>query len=234
MEVEQFMHTMQEFLSSLKEVYPECLKVRGYEYMFRKQVSGVSGDRLRDIGQRAVKGYDEIMSPWYERCARRDEGLLSENIKFLHDIDLPAKWKDMDGDTRDTIWEYITRLNHFCGAPDDTPEAVDIDNLQGMPEEMSSLLSMMPHSLKVGISATSAKYASRIKSGEMTFSDVNVMQIAEEVGSAINQEDLQAFGATLESGDVNTASLMSMVSQMGSDEIPSGMMAAITGLLPKK
>lgn len=230
MNVAQFMHTMQEFLSSLREVYPECMRIRGYELAFRTKTAMASREKLAEIGSAAMQAYSDIMSPWYERCSRKDPSLLSENIKFLHDLELPQKWGGMDADTKDTIWEYIICLNQSCGAPE--PE-IDIDNLPGMPAEMVTILDAMPESLKLGISATSARYAAKIKNGEMSFSQVNIMQMAKEMESVIKAEDMQAFGQTIKSGDlaINASTLTSMVSQMNPGEMPSGMMSTITGLL---
>lgn len=235
--VEQFMHTMQEFLSSLREVYPECLRVIGYDYAFRKKVAGLSKNQLHEIGVGAMASYRDTMSPWYARCTQKDPGLLAENIQFLRDLDLSTKWAGMDADTQDTIWEYIIRLNQYCGGPaEEKPEELDISKMPGMPAEMAKLLDIMPHSLKLGISATSTRYATKIKNGEMTFAEVNIMQMAKEMGGAINDEDMQAFGQSLQAGNVNlnVASLTNMVSQMDPGEVPPGMMSAITGLLGNK
>jgi hypothetical protein len=231
MEVTNFTHTMGQFLSALKEVYPECRKVREYEQKFRLN----SSNKTAVVW--SMKIYKGVMEPWYERCAQRDASLLTENIKFLKDLDLPAKWVEMDADTRDTVWEYIEKLNHYCDGPEPRETGnIDIDNIEGMPAEMSSLLNVMPESMKLTIAATSARYATKIKNGDMSFADVNVMQMAQEMSRSINEEEMKAFSETLQSGDVNvnTSTITNMMSNMNSGEMPNGMMEAITGLLANK
>ena len=110
-----FMDMMKQFLSALREVFPECPKVMGYDVAFTLKTSGMTPVQMEVLGEEAMCAYHEVMSPWYTRCTRRDESLLREQNEFLFELDLPAKWNaGMHPDTKSAIWESINQLNNFC------------------------------------------------------------------------------------------------------------------------
>lgn len=214
---------MREFLSALSEVYPECVKVRGYNLAFRAKTDNVSREALMEIGTSAVETYNAIMSPWYERCVHKDSGLIEEDIKFIHDLDLHVKWPDMDADTRDTIWDYIIQLNQCCGGPAPIHP--------GMPPEMVKVLDGMPHGIKMGIYSTSSRYTKMINDGEMNFEDLDVTELAADLQRYITDEDL----AQMNTGGVNMDALLNGILSSGTtDLIPPQLMSSLKQLLPNK
>jgi hypothetical protein len=238
-----FMKTMQEYLSALKEVYPNCLTVRGYEMAFRMGTKN-KGDRdMRKMGTEAIAKYKHVMEPWYARCLAKDEGLLGENIEFLTDLGMQAKWATMDSDTKDVIWQYIIQFNQLCGGPApverEEEEVVDVDTLVksgDIPDEVSRILEIMPASIKQNIMSMSEHYSSRIHSGEMGLADLNMFEMATHVQGMVDPADMSAFSETLKTGEygINPSTVTSMLAQMPTDIMPPMFSSALSGLIPKK
>ena len=82
-----FMDMMKQYLSALREVYPECARVVAYDVAFTLQTSGKTAEQMEVLGDEAMQEYHAIMAPWYSRCTRRDETLLDEDIEFLTNLD---------------------------------------------------------------------------------------------------------------------------------------------------
>jgi hypothetical protein len=227
-----FMSKMREFLTALSQTYPDCLKVRGYELAFKTQTKRKSESQLMELGVNAVQTYKRVMEPWYERCLNRDESLLGENIKFLNDLNLPSKWTTMDRNTKGAVWEFIIQLNYFCGGPAPqeevqlpTPREEEIQ----LPPEITQCLDIMPEGVKKNILDISQQYSSKIYSGEMKLTDLNIFEVAQNINNTMDPTELENFRESIESGEVSV-DMTTMLSQMPPG-IMSSQMAAFTGLL---
>ena len=75
-----FVTTMDEYLTALRDVYPDCIKVVGYQVAFRTRVKNKSEEQRRSLGRSAMEEYRQVMQPWYSRCSDKDETLINENI----------------------------------------------------------------------------------------------------------------------------------------------------------
>lgn len=225
-----FMSKMQEFLTALSQAYPDCLKVKGYELAFRTQTKRKSEDQLREMGVDAVKTYRQVMEPWYERCINRDEALVGENIKFLNDLNLPSKWTTMDSDTKDAVWEFIIQLNYLCGGPEPREEEVQLPD---MPPEVTQCLNIMPEGIKKNIMDISQQYSSKIHSGEMKLTDLNIFEMAQNINNSIDPTEMEKFRESIQSGEVSVdrSTVTTMLAQMPSNVMSSQMAGAFTGLL---
>ena len=167
-----FMDMMKQFLSALREVFPECPKVMGYDVAFTLKTSGMTPVQMEVLGEEAMCAYHEVMSPWYTRCTRRDESLLREQNEFLFELDLPAKWNaGMHPDTKSAIWEYINQLNNFCCL-------------------MSWTRDVVPPNIMTAITTNASEMAEKIKSGEMRMSDFNVMDLSQKIMGSVDPHEL--------------------------------------------
>jgi hypothetical protein len=192
-----FMDMMKQFLTALREVFPECPKVVAYDVAFTMKTAGKSLEQMEDLGVEAMEKYHEVMSPWYVRCTRRDETLLGERIEFLDELDLASKWgADMHPDTKDTIWEYINQLNNFCCLASWTRDIV-------------------PPNIMSTITSNATEMAEKIKSGEMTMSDFNIMDLSRKIMGSVDPEELEQLGQSLQAGrGFDIGSMYAMVSNM--------------------
>ena len=192
-----FMDMMKQFLSALREVYPECSKVVGYDVAFTLKTSGKTIEQMETLGIEAMEEYHKVMEPYYARCTRRDESLIRENIEFLDALDLPRKWNsDMHPETKDAIWEFIIQLNNFCCLNSWTRNIV-------------------PAPLMSVITSNATEMANKIKSGEMKMSDFNVMQLSQQIMESVDARDLEALGASLQAGNgFDIGSMYTMLTSM--------------------
>ena len=236
-----FMKTMQEYLSALKDVYPNCMRVNGFELAFRMGTKNKDDAGMRELGVEAIQNYKEVMEPWFERCLVRDEALLREDIEFLTKLGMQEKWTTMDADTKDVIWQYIIQFNQLCGGPTPptTTTKVDVDSLMEsaqIPEEVSRILNIMPDGIKKNIVAMSEQYSTRIQTGEMSIADLNMFEMAGHVQGMVDPQDMAAFSENLKSGNfnINPSTVTSMLAQMPSEIMPPTFSSTLSSLLPKK
>ena len=188
---------MQQFLSALREVFSDCLKITGYEAAFALQMRNKSAEQLEAIGLDAMAEYHRVMSPWYARCSQRDETLLQERIEFLDKLDLAAKWHaGIHADTKSAIWEYINQLNNFCCL-------------------MTWTQDMMPPSIMAAITSNASQLASKLKTGEMTMQDFNVMELSQSILASVDAGELEQLGARIQSSDgLDIGNMCTMLSSM--------------------
>jgi hypothetical protein len=196
--LDAFIDMMQQFLEAMEETFPECLRVKQYRIGLAVRLAQCEDDdAIRELTTDAITSYHESMVAYYSRCVERDESLIYEPIDLMLNIDLPSKWTpDLHPDTKNAIWEFITKLNEFS-------------NLYNMyakvPTGMMTSIESMAHSI-----------AAQIGSGEMSLSDLNLQTMSEQVMRSINGDDLRQFADTLQSGDVfeNMTNMYAMVSSM--------------------
>lgn len=216
-----FLDMMKQFLGALREVFPECPKIVSYDVAFTLNTAGKTPDQMEELGLTAMGEYHEVMSPWYNRCSRRDVGLLRENIKFMTNLDLASKWNaGMHPDTKDTIWEYINQLNNFCCL-------------------MSWTRDVLPPNIMSAITSNASEMAEKIKSGEMRMSDFNVMDLSQKIMGSVDPSELEALGASLQSGTsgVDIGSVYTMLNNMlprGDEAGGMDVSALLSSMLPSQ
>jgi len=194
------MDMMKQFLGALREVFPECPRVMAYDVGFTLKTSGKTPEAMDELGTEAMAAYHTVMSPWYTRCSRRDDSLVSEEIEFLEELGLGSKWGGMHPDTKDAVWEYINQLNNFCCL-------------------MSWTRDVLPPNIMSAITSNATEVAEKIKSGEMRMSDLNVMDLSQKIMGSVDPAELEKLGQSLQSGEgVDIGSVYTMLTNM----VPSG------------
>jgi hypothetical protein len=197
--IHSFVDMMSQFLSALGETFPTCIRVQGYRIGWETQITDAGNNEaaVLTLGRDAITTYHASMEPFYARCGSRDTSLLSEDIDLLHNMGLKAKWDaGMHPATEDAIWAYINKLNEFA-------------NLYAM-------YSSIPTGMMGSIETMAKGLAGQITGGQMSFSDLNLGELSQQVMAAINPADMQQFVQVVQSGrglgNVNV--MMSMVSNL--------------------
>ena len=188
---------MSQFLESLSEVFPSCLKVNGYHLAWTARMNSIEDrDTLMQVGSEALESYHESMVPFYNRCNERDNSILDEDIDIMNNIDLKQKWEDgMHPQTEQAIWDYILKLNEFANL---------YFTYSAVPTGIVSTLQTMSQGL-----------AAQIQSGQMSFADLNPMALAQQIKDNVNMEDIQQLAETAQTkGLGNPHLLMSLGSTM--------------------
>lgn len=187
--VAAFIDMMQQFLTALSEVFPECTKVARYKVALEVSLA-TGGDSVRT---EAIEAYHTSMSPYYSRCLARDDTLLQENIELMRNIDMPRKWTpELHPDTKEAIWEYIKKLNEFAN--------------------IYSMYSRIPTGMLTSIETLAQTLAAQIGDGSMSLRDLNMQTMSSQIMSALNPADIQEFAHRMQSGDLT--SMMENVSTM--------------------
>lgn len=196
---DSFIDMMCQFLEALQEVFPECLRIRGYRVALQVELTRNANNPtgLAEFKRRAISGYHDSMAPYYARCLERDESLIHEPIDLMVNIALPDKWTpDLHPDTKAAIWEYISKMNEFS--------------------TVFSMYSRVPAGMMSSIESVAHNIASQITAGETRLNDLDLYAVSQQVMSSIDGEELRQFAQTLQSGNVieNVGSMYAMMSSL--------------------
>lgn len=196
---DSFVDMMYQFLDALQEVFPECLRIRGYKVALQVELARNANhpEGLAEFKRRAISAYHESMAPYYARCLERDDSLIHEPIDLMTNIGLPDKWTpDLHPDTKAAIWEYILKMNEFSN--------------------VFSMYSRVPANMMTSIESVAHNIASQITAGEARLNDLDLYAVSQQVMSSINPDELQQFAQTLQSGNImeNVGSMYAMMSSM--------------------
>ena len=179
-----FLDMMGQFLTALKDVYPECPKLLVAASAFAAKTHNQPHDTMVQLGQKGMATYHAAMAPFYDRCATRDESIILEPIPFLDDLGLRDKWNDnMHANTKDTIWEYITHLNNFACLGKWTRDVI-------------------PRKLMNTISQSASQLAADLQENGKSLSDVNIFQVSSNILASVDPQELQQLGASLNDGSI--------------------------------
>ncbi len=195
--VESFVNMMSQFLESLSEVFPNCLKVNGYHLAWSARFNTISDKQtFMEVGTEALESYHDSMAPFYDQCSQRDNSILYEDIDIMNNIDLKQKWEDgMHPQTEQAIWDYIEKLNEFSN--------------------LYATYSSVPVGIVSTLQSMSQGLASQIQNGEMSLSDLNPLALAQQIRENVNASDIQQLAETAQTqGLGNTHLLMSLGSSM--------------------
>jgi hypothetical protein len=196
--VDAFLDMLEQYFEALEEVFPECLKVKQYKIGLSVRLARCEDSaEHRVVGREAIMSYHESMGPYYQRCLSKDESLLQEDIEIMNNLGMQEKWTgDLHPQTKDAIWEYITKLNEFSN--------------------IYSMYANVPCGMMNSIETMATSIAGRIGNGDMSLSDLNLQEMSAEVMHAIDPNELQEFAQTLQNGNVmeNVTSMYSMMSSM--------------------
>jgi len=189
-----FMDMMGQFLDALHDVYPECLKVIAYRLAFRTQLSS-DREQLVEQGEEAMQMYHDAMHTWYTRCTAKDEGLLSEDIEFLHDLGMYHKWTAMEADTKEAIWDYINHLNRFCCS--------------------RFIQREMPPAVMNAFTSLTRSYTDKILANELSLADLTPESMTEQLVGMLSEsevEELTRYSNTIAENELDSASLLKILS----------------------
>lgn len=185
--IANFADMMTQFLDAMGVMYPSCPMVQ----MYRSAAHVSHGSDACEAG---MKTYHEVMSPVYARCARKDATLLSERIEFLDNLDMRTKWASMCADTRDTVWDYINRLNKLCAA---------LYTGEVMPEVVMRVSQ-----------AVSRDLIAKIENNELSISELNVTDVIGQIEGMLTNDDrdaLSAFSDSMSSTGLDPNTLATMM-----------------------
>ena len=199
-----FVNYMDQFITALVEVFPECRGLKAMRLEFDVGITHAMSESLKVTAQKKlITDYHEAMGPYYELCQKRDPRVfLENNIETLRSIDMRAKWMDptVDNDIKECVWDYVDNLNKYC--------------------QMYFLYQSVPSNMMNKIQSVAMGLAEKIEGGEMTMADLNIAQLGQSVVGDIDREELEKFAHDMMGSQQNIMSLTSMLGQGGGMMMP--------------
>lgn len=190
-----FIQLVDNLLTSLVEVFPECDDTAEAVRLFGVLVKGSPKNE-----DRFISACNVVLKENSAGIAARDPAALfraAKSMEVLKDIDLEDKWNDPDfsDKSKDHFWMHIVALETFSDLYCSIPSGV-----LGRIEQMASSL------------------GSSIVDGTIDISNVSVMKMSNELLESISPEDLQSFQSNV--GNVFSAvgKVATMISQRNGGE----------------
>ena len=202
---EAFVSYMDQFVTALVEVFPECQGLKAMRLEFDVGITHAMSTSLKATAEKKlIDDYNEAMSPYYEACQKRDDSVfLNNEIKTLRSIDMQSKWMDpsVDNDTKECVWSYVDNLNKYC--------------------QMYFLYKSVPDNMMNKIQNVAMGLAEKIEGGEINLADLNIAQLGQSVVGEIDREELEQFAQDMMSNQQNIMSLTSMLGGNGMPPFPN-------------
>lgn len=209
--LDEFCDMLGQFLNACLYVWPNDESLNQYKVGFDVIMNPALGSLGNSGKQKLIQEYHDSMSPYYLRCSQKDPTLFTEeHIPILEECNLREKWlSNISQQTRETIWDYISKLNRLC-------------------QMHVSLFSRVPESMLGKIQTLSNDLSVKIAQGEVNFQDLDLASIGQEVVSGMTEEEMQTFMTSIMSDPSAIANLASTMAPGGQGVDPA-MIAQVMG-----
>jgi hypothetical protein len=196
---DDFVSVLIEFLDQMTTVFNDCPRCHLYKNALQTKLNHLTGSERSAFVERAYTQYHNVMLPFYERCSRRDETLLDEDIELVEKLDLRAKWTDnLDAQTKSAIWTYIGLLNQIANflmtGEIIVCERVDmeIDSAEKvlMSDEFAVFRTFMPTNI---ISKVGQQMDLMMRENPSSFEPSNVMTMTMRILNTMTPDDMEAM-----------------------------------------
>jgi hypothetical protein len=128
--VQAFNSVMDEFLTELKETFPEEKKLKVYYNGFLTM--------KKANPKKILELFMNNASPHATAITNRDESLFSTNNEIIPDVDLSVLWTDdLDADTKNAIWQYLNTLYVLGSTINSIPSNL-LSTIEGVAEQCAS------------------------------------------------------------------------------------------------
>ena len=131
--VQAFNSVMDEFLSELKETFPEEKKLKVYYNSFLS---------LKKVNPRKIlELFMKNATPHGSLITTRDERLFTENEDIIPDVQLSKLWNsELDDETKNAIWQYLNTL-YVLGTTISSLPSNLLSTIEGVAEQCASQMS---------------------------------------------------------------------------------------------
>jgi len=196
-----FTETFEQFVGQIGVVWPECEKVKEYCALFGSWFSRDLTEEVRKgAAKQLIQQWHQEFQTYYSNVTHEQEELFAEAIPFFRTIEFQNKWTDdLHPDTQAAIWEYLKNLCNLSN--------------------MYSIYTQVPDNLMFTIQQKAMRLAENISQGEIGLHNLNVEQLASEILTDVNMEDLQNFALSITNGGQDIGRIQdmcgSLMSMMG-------------------
>lgn len=122
--VSAFNDLMSQFLSELRQTFPEEKSIKKYDASF---------DILRKSNPRkCVDTFMTAVGPYSQKIQARDESIFDEDLEFLVTMNIKTHWTpELSSNTKDAIWQYLNTL-YMLGTTITAIPKETLDMIEGM------------------------------------------------------------------------------------------------------
>ena len=202
-----FTQLLEQFITQLATVFPECDKIRTLKEAFNTNFSeSKPSEERREVAVNYITGWHEDFTNVYTLVAAEDDRLFQEdrNVSFLETTGLPEKWTStLHIDTKASIWEYLKNLCNFSN--------------------MYNIYNQVPSNMMNTIQSKAMAIATTLENGG-SLQNVNIQELAVDIMKTVDMNELQAFAHSITNGGTDMhkiqamcGSLMSMLGTQGVD-----------------
>lgn len=189
-----------QYLDALAEVWPECNMVKQTRLEYRMACVQGIGSSNKISQTKAIVAYHKAMSPFYERCTKKDDTVFMEEdlhraCAFLAKVGFQDKWtEDLHPETKENVWAYMLGLNQYAN--------------------MYNLYSKVPRQMLNTIEGMATGIASQIENGDLSMQDINVQTLGQQVASSIDMNELNDFANSMMQDQGSMTQMYSMLGSM--------------------
>jgi hypothetical protein len=196
-----FTENLEQFLEQICAVWPECNTVREYSVSVASKFTQDQPEAERkQAAVELLRQWHDQFQNYYTYVSQEREDLFALDIGFFNQVAFQSKWAEgLHPDTQTAIWEYLKNLCNLSN--------------------MYSIYTQVPDNLMSTIQRKAMRLAENISQGEIGLHNLNVEQLASEILTDVNMEDLQNFAFSITNGGQDIGRIQdmcgSLMSMMG-------------------
>jgi len=201
-----FVQMLEQFITQLHTVFPECPKVlvlkQGFENNFSSEKTS---EERQAMAVQYITGWHDTFTAHYVQVSEEDDFLFDNpDISFFTATDLYNKWTDdLHLETKAAIWEFLKNLCNLSN--------------------MYNIYNQVPSNMMNTIQAKAVNIAQSLENGG-SLKNLNLQELAVDIMRDVDMNELQAFAMQLTNGGTDLrkiqtmcGSLMGMLGSQGLD-----------------
>lgn len=183
----QLGNTTFEFIDAASEVWPECtaLKSRLAQAKAAAADSALAKEYSDDLAKAII-----LHSDLFDRLIAKDLSVFQEDVELFKELEVYEKLSGAPKDVQDTCWQYVEKI-------------VQSVNL-------NAVYKSAPTEIMAKVSKAAEDIVSKLESGTFDLSQLNPVQLTQDIMKDMDQEKMQQWAAT----SLNPSSINSLMGVM--------------------
>ena len=183
----QLGNTTFEFIDAASEVWPECtaLKSRLAQAKAAAADSALAKEYSDDLAKAII-----LHSDLFDRLIAKDLSVFQEDVELFKELQVYEKLSEAPKDVQDTCWQYVEKI-------------VQSVNL-------NAVYKSAPTEIMAKVSKAAEDIVSKLESGTFDLSQLNPVQLTQDIMKDMDQEKMQQWAAT----SLNPSSINSLMGVM--------------------
>ena len=191
----QFVDMLNQFITALLEVFPECDGIKKYHNLFCEKYSNIDQEKKGVVAGVLIRKYHQEASPSFPMCAQKDVRVFLGEHEVLRDVQLYQKFQNgLHETTAENIWKFIGKLNEFS--------------------KLHNIYSKVPTNMMQSLETLATELSTTIQNPS-DLQNIDFQQLGSKIMNTIKREDMQNFSNSMQSGGLNDISgMFSMLQTM--------------------